>query len=148
MALRPKLFYPMPGKSLSDMLLLGDHRLYRVADPVQPEEMDLVWDWVGDLHQVMEEVRKKYGFGRGIAAPQIGIPKRLIYINTDKPRVFVNPVILEASNEMFVLWDDCMCFPNLLVQVKRHRKIHVAYTDENRKQKTQWMEDDFSELFQ
>lgn len=119
-------------KHLADLLLLGDPRLYETCQPVQPSEWPLVPGWVADLHNVMEEIRATYRFGRGIAAPQLGIMKRLIYLNVDRPQVIINPELTSVSSEMDELWDDCMSFPNLLVRVRRHRTLTVNYLDEYR----------------
>ncbi len=135
-------------KKLEDLLLLGDARLYEICAPVAQEELPLVKDWVADLHNVMQEIRIKYQFGRAIAAPQLGIMKRLIYMNIDKPIVFINPVFENLSDEMFELWDDCMSFPNLLVKVKRHKRLIIRYLDENWKEQSWTMSDDLSELLQ
>ena len=75
-------------KDLDDLLLLGDPPLYQVCEPVQEDELPLVKNWVADLHNVMQQIRERYHFGRAIAAPQLGIMKRLIYMNIDKPVVF------------------------------------------------------------
>lgn len=135
-------------KTLSDLLLLGDPRLYQICTPIVPEEKPLVFDWVADLHNVMQEVRAKYGFGRAIAAPQLGIMKRLIYMNIDKPVVFINPELVNLSEELFELWDDCMSFPNLLVKVKRHQSLTIQYLDEHWQPQEWAMEDSLSELLQ
>jgi peptide deformylase len=135
-------------KTINDLLLLGDPRLYEVCEPVREQEMDLVKRWVADLNNVMDEIRSRYNFGRAIAAPQLGIRKRLIYMKTDKPAVFINPEIIEQSPEKFEVWDDCMCFPNLLVKVERHKFIRIRYLDENWNLIKQDLEDDLSELFQ
>jgi peptide deformylase len=135
-------------KTLNDLLLLGDQRLYEVCEPVQRSELALVNDWVADLNNVMNEIRARYNFGRAIAAPQVGILKRLIYMNISSPAVFINPEITFMSDEKFELWDDCMCLPNLLVRVERHKVITVKYLDENWDLQLQEMEDDLSELFQ
>lgn len=135
-------------KTLADLLLLGDPRLYETCSPILPEESHLVEGWVADLHNVMQEVRAKYGFGRAIAAPQLGIMKRLIYMNIDKPVVFINPELMHLSDELFELWDDCMSFPNLLVKVKRHKSIRIKYLDEQWQSKEWVMEDSLSELLQ
>jgi peptide deformylase len=135
-------------KTLSDLLLLGDPRLYEVCSPIIPEERPLVASWVADLHNVMQEVRAKYGFGRAIAAPQLGIMKRLIYMNIDKPVVFINPKLVNLSDELFELWDDCMSFPNLLVKVKRHQSLTIKYLDENWQPQEWQLEDSLSELLQ
>ena len=135
-------------KTLDDLLLLGDLRLYQVCEPVQKDELPLVKDWIADLHNVMQQIRERYHFGRAIAAPQLGIMKRLIYMNIDKPVVFINPELNNLSDEKFELWDDCMSFPNLLVKVARHRSLTINYLDENW-QPQQWqMTDSLSELLQ
>ena len=108
----------------------------------------MVADWVLDLDNVMKEIRAKYNFGRAIAAPQLGIMKRLIYMNIDKPIVFINPEFSDLSTEMFELWDDCMSFPNLLVKVKRHKQLTINYLDENWKTQEWQVSDDLSELLQ
>lgn len=118
-------------KTVDDILKLGDPRLYEICEPVLKEELLLVKNWVKDLHEAMENIRNKYGFGRGIAAPQLGIMKRLFYLNLDRPQVIINPKIVNPSYEMFELWDDCMSFPNLLVKVKRHTSLTLHYKDEN-----------------
>jgi len=135
-------------KHLQDMLLLGNPLLYQKSEPVLQSELILVKEWVADLHNVMAEIRAKYHFGRAIAAPQLGIMKRVIYMNIDKPVVFINPEFTFLSNEMFDVWDDCMCFPNLLVKVKRHKELTIRYLDENGHTQEWKMKDDLSELLQ
>jgi len=135
-------------KTLKDLLLLGDPRLYAVCDPVLHSELPLVREWVVDLDNVMAEVKARYNFGRAIAAPQLGIMKRLIYMNIDRPVVFINPELTHLSEELFELWDDCMSFPNLLVKVKRHRSLTIKYMDEQWQPREWDMKDDLSELLQ
>ena len=135
-------------KTINDIVLLGDKRLYEVCKPIKKSELHFVKDWVSDLDNVMKEIRAKYKFGRAIAAPQLGIMKRLIYMNIDKPVVFINPEFSYMSDEKFELWDDCMSFPNLLVKVKRHKKITIKYLDENWKSQEWEMENGLSELLQ
>lgn len=140
-------------KTRHDILLLGDPRLYEICEPVWPDEQPLLAGWVADLHSAMHDVRARYGFGRAIAAPQLGIMKRLIYMHIDKPAervpvIFVNPTLTNLSDERFDLWDDCMSFPNLLVRVRRHKSLTINFLDENF-QPQQWhMTDDLSELLQ
>jgi len=122
--------------------------LYEACEPVLKTELPLVKNWVEDMDNVMREIRAKYNFGRAIAAPQLGIMKRLIYMNIDKPIVFINPKFINLSDEMFELWDDCMSFPNLLVKVRRHKFLTIKYLDENWQMQEWKMEDDLSELLQ
>ena len=135
-------------KKLSDMVMLGDPRLYEVCEPIEKSELHLLEGWVADLDNVMNEIRAKYNFGRAIAAPQLGTMKRLIYMNIDNPIVFINPEITYRSDDKFELWDDCMSFPNLFVKVRRHKKITIKYLDENWDAQVWKMEGDLSELLQ
>jgi peptide deformylase len=136
-------------KHLEDILLLGDPRLYQICEPVTEADKPLVNEWVLDLHQVMEEIRAKYNFGRGIAAPQLGIMKRLFYLNVTEPLVIINPEIIWTSDEQFTLWDDCMSFPNLLVQVIRYKSLKLNYLNEKFQSK-EWLieEPEMAELVQ
>jgi peptide deformylase len=135
-------------KRLEDLLLLGNPLLYKVCEPVLQSELLLVPGWVADLHNVMQEIRVKYNFGRAIAAPQLGIMKRLIYMNIDKPVIIINPQFIQLSDEMFDVWDDCMSFPNLLVKVKRHKSVTLQYSDEKWQQHEWKVNGDLSELLQ
>ena len=135
-------------KGLDDLLLLGDPRLYEKCNPVTRNDLPSLKEWIADMHNVMEEIRKRYNFGRAIAAPQLGIMKRLIYMNIDRPVVMINPRLSNLSEEMFELWDDCMSFPNLLVKVKRHKKLTITFLDEYWEEHIWNLEDDLSELIQ
>lgn len=135
-------------KNINDLLLLGDPRLYEKCEPVLKSELSLVENWVADLDNVMKEIRAKYNFGRAIAAPQLGIMKRLIYMNIDKPVVLVNPEFTFLSDDMFEVWDDCMSFPNLLVKVKRHRSATIKYKDQYWESRELSLKGDLSELLQ
>jgi len=135
-------------KTLNDLLLLGDPRLYKTCEAVLKTELPLVKNWVADMDNVMKEIRLKYNFDRAIAAPQLGIMKRLIYMNIDRPVVFINPQLSGLSDELFELWDDCMSFPNLLVKVKRHQLLTINYLDENWEPHEWKMEGAMSELLQ
>ena len=135
-------------KTIHDILKLGDTRLYEMCEPVLESELKLVPDWVEQLHEAMEDIRKVYGFGRGIAAPQLGIMKRMFYLNLDRPYVILNPELKNLSDEKFELWDDCMSFPNLLVKVARHQSLTLEYRDENWQKQSWTVGGAFSELIQ
>jgi hypothetical protein len=78
--------------------------------------------WV--LAETLEAFRERFGFGRAIAAPQIGVPRRLIAVNLgEEPFLVVDPDITWRSEETFTMWDDCMSFPGLLVRLRRHRAL-------------------------
>ena len=70
-------------KTIHDILKLGYPRLYQVCEPVLKSELDQVSEWTQQLHEAMEDIRRVYGFGRGIAAPQLGIMKRIFFLTID-----------------------------------------------------------------
>lgn len=65
------------------ILKLGDPRLYEVSARITEEDAGSIREWVRDLHDTLMDYRSVYGAGRAVAAPQIGIPKRLLYMHTD-----------------------------------------------------------------
>lgn len=134
--------------AVKEILLLGNPFLYEKSSKVSPEEMPLIRDTINDLHDTLLDFRNKYNTGRAIAAPQIGVGKRLIYMNIGKPQVFINPEYVFLSEDMFYVWDDCMSFPNLLVKVFRHKKITIKYYDENFNECSLELTDSLSELLQ
>lgn len=103
---------------------------------------------VDDLKDTLNDFRTRNKFGRGIAAPQIGVLERVIFIHVDQPLVLINPVIDGRSRKLMTLWDDCFSFPNLLVKVKRHLSIDVRYQDVEGKRHHLRAEDGLSELLQ
>jgi len=135
-------------KTIHDILKLGDPRLYEVCEPVLESDLSHVPEWTQQLHQAMEDIRRVYGFGRGIAAPQLGIMKRMFYLNLDRPYIILNPELKGLSEELFELWDDCMSFPNLLVKVKRHQSLTLEYLNENWEKQSWKVDGAISELIQ
>lgn len=134
--------------AVREILLLGNPKLYERCEPVGFEEREDLTPVVEDLHDTLMDFRKRYGVGRAIAAPQIGVMKRLIYMHIDRPTVFVNPELLDKSKEMMVVWDDCMSFPDLLVRLERHRACTIRYLDMDWRENRMCLENDLSELLQ
>ena len=130
------------------ILLLGDPQLYEVCEEVKKEELASLRPVFEDMFDCIRGIRRDYGFGRAIAAPQIGVKKRLICMLTDKPYVIINPQLTFVGDEMMELMDDCMSFPKLLVRVRRHRHCILRYLDENWQPREMKMDDDMAELIQ
>lgn len=130
------------------ILLLGDPALYEVSEEVREEELEGLRPVFTDMLDCIKGIRRDYGFGRAIAAPQIGVKKRVICMLADRPYVIINPSLEFVGDEMMELWDDCMSFPNLLVRVRRYRHCILRYRDENWIQRELCMDDDMSELIQ
>ncbi len=134
--------------AVNDILLIGNPLLYEKAEPVKKTELKQLLPKIDLMFETVLDFRNKYGAGRAIAAPQIGLLKRIICLNTDKRVAMINPEITDLSNEMFEVWDDCMSFPNLLVKVMRHKKLTLTFFDLNWERQTWHLEDDMAELIQ
>ena len=135
----------MPARNV---LLLGHPKLYEASEAVHRDELESLEPVIQDLHDTLMDFRRKYGAGRAIAAPQIGAMKRIVYMHIASPVVFINPRLDQLSDAMITLWDDCMCFPDLLVKVRRHRSCRITYHDREWQEQSLCLEDDLSELLQ
>lgn len=133
---------------IRDILLLGNPQLWQTSDAVTDIHSRATQDLIRDLSETLANFRAENGFGRAIAAPQIGQPQRLIYTNVNGGFALINPVIRKASADLFELWDDCFSLPNLMVRVKRHVEITVDFTNEHGVAQSLTVQDDLSELFQ
>lgn len=68
--------------------------------------------------------------GIGLAAPQIGLHKRLFIMGNEHRLIAcVNPEIVEGDNKNVISKEGCLSFPNLWLNVKRHDFIKVKYYD-------------------
>ena len=133
---------------IRELLKLGNPKLYEISSLITDEDMKDVPEWVADLHDTLMEYRRIYGAGRAVAAPQIGIQKRLLYMFLDKAYVFINPVMEFPDDETYELLDDCMSFPGLIVKVRRYRRAVIKYFDMDMKPQVMELEGDLSELLQ
>jgi len=131
------------------ILVVGDARLEQVAAEVSPDDAALPHE-IGQMHTALDTFRRDHGFGRAIAAPQVGIGKRLIAINLGtEPLALVNPEIIWRSDELFEVWDDCFSIPDRIVRVRRHKSISFRYRDEHwRERICERIPPDLSELLQ
>lgn len=134
--------------AVREVLLLGNPTLYEISRPVIERELNQIAEVVTDLHDTLMAFRERHGAGRAIAAPQIGVMKRLVYMYIHDPMVFINPVLDRKSEEMIEVWDDCLCFPELLVKVRRHKRCRIRYQNMDRSEVETRLEDDISELLQ
>ena len=135
--------------SKKEILLLGDERLYQVCEPVKESELKRAGTILADLEDTMADFRGKYGFGRAIAAPQIGAARRIIYLDTDgRVTGFINPQPAFPEDDMFEVWDDCMSFPGLEVRLLRYKKVVVTYKDIRWQDCELSFEGDLAELIQ
>lgn len=96
-----------------------------VSDPTSPEVRKLI----ADLADTLAHWRNTTGYGRAIAAPQIGVLERVIFLKLPgaEPWPLINPEILRRSNEKIIVWDACLSFLSIFMQVERYREVTVHY---------------------
>lgn len=128
--------------------LLGDPILRMKCEPVQSPKSPAARMVAHDLRDTLQDFQDRRDSGRGIAAPQIGAPIRMIFVDIHGPWLLCNPEITDVGHEDFLVWDDCFSFPDLMVQVQRAHKIKVRYLSEQGEEHTIEAEGALSELLQ
>ena len=131
-----------------EILLLGNPILRQPCAVVKAPRADEIQSIISDLRDTLSHFRTQHGFGRGIAAPQIGASQRVLFVNADYTGPMINPIIVRRSRKKFRLWDDCFSFPDILVHVERNYSIEVTFVDEQGKKNQLRAEGSFSELLQ
>ena len=117
---------------VQEIVELGNSFLWERCSPVEEPTAASVSELVSDLRATLESFRAEHGFGRGIAAPQIGSMKRVCYIDTTQGEfrgALINPEMTYESSERYEMWDSCFCFPRLVVRVTRATEVRVDYLD-------------------
>lgn len=115
--------------SLDMLIAADDPRLRTPCVDVQAADPDVAEE-LQHLHAALSQFRQAHGFGRAIAAPQLGIMKRMVAVNLGTtPFEMLNPVIVSSSDETQIVWDDCLSLPDIVVKVQRHKTISVTYRD-------------------
>ncbi len=116
-----------------EILQLGNPLLYEKSKPVEAIQSREALSLMELLASVCSESR-----GVGLAAPQIGLSKRM-FIVSSKPNarypsapyleseVMINPVITARSDEMERGWEGCLSIPGIRGAVPRHAWINIDY---------------------
>jgi peptide deformylase len=115
--------------AIRTVLQLGDPRLRQIARPVKDATAPEIAALIEDLADTLAYWRSTTGYGRGIAAPQLGGSQRVIFLKLPEaePWPLINPEIVERSGEKIIVWDACLSFLSIFMQVERHREITVRY---------------------
>lgn len=115
--------------SVRPVLQLGDPLLREKSSPVVDPTAREIQELVRDLADTLAHWRAQTGYGRGIAAPQLGELKRVIFLQLSgaEPWPLVNPEMIERSDDKIIVWDACLSFLSIFMQVERHRRITVRY---------------------
>jgi peptide deformylase len=115
--------------TLRDILILPDKRLRQVSDPVKKIDASLR-KLIDDMFETMYDAP-----GIGLAAIQIGAPKRVITMDLAKkeeprnPQVFINPEIVWTSQEKATYEEGCLSIPEYYDDVERPAQVKVKYLD-------------------
>jgi peptide deformylase len=117
--------------AIRTVLQLGDPKLREMALPVSNPPSPEIAGLIADLADTLAFWRSTTGYGRAIAAPQLGVSARVIFLQLPgaEPWPFINPVIMARSEEKVVVWDCCLSFLSIFMQVERHREVQVRYQD-------------------
>jgi peptide deformylase len=112
------------------ILVSGDPRLRRRSEEVSAVDETLLAE-SSRLIATLRDFRERSGFGRAISAVQVGVMKRLVAMNLGEgPFILLNPEITWRSDDTFLVWDDCLSVPDVIVRVRRHSSISITYRDE------------------
>jgi peptide deformylase len=115
--------------SVKAILQLGNPLLRQKARPVIDPAAPEIDALVRDLADTLAHWRSKTGYGRGIAAPQIGVLQRVVFLKLPEaaPWPLINPEIIKRTEEKIIVWDACLSFLSIFMQVDRHRQITIRY---------------------
>ncbi|MBU8932469.1 MAG: peptide deformylase [candidate division Zixibacteria bacterium] len=111
------------------IVIYGDPVLRKVCDPVDEINQEIK-DLVSDLTDALKKAR-----GLGLSAPQIGVLKRVFIVDlttidiTASLKIFINPEIVEVSEEEAEYEEGCLSFPGLYQKIFRPAKVKVRATD-------------------
>jgi peptide deformylase len=113
---------------------LPDPVLKKVSAPVERVDDELR----GLVEDMLETMYAAPGIG--LAAVQIGIPRRLLVIDLAKedqpkdPQAFINPEIVWSSDDTSVYEEGCLSIPDVFYDVERPAEVKVRYLDQHGKQ--------------
>lgn len=135
--------------AVKEILLIGNPVLRENSEPVTEYNKSLL-DLIRNLKDTIIDFQKRKGMGRGIAAPQIGVLKKVIYLHLPETSfAMINPEIVWNSEETFRVWDSCFSFDvAFFVKTERYKSIKVKYQNEKGDTFEKLYTGDLSELLQ
>lgn len=124
--------------------LYGQAVLRKVTEDITPEYPELK-KLIEDMFETMTQAE-----GIGLAAPQIGLPIRLVVVDLDPlsedfpefkdfRKVYINAHILETSEDTDSMEEGCLSLPGIHEKVTRPKSIRVQYMDENFQEHDEWV---------
>jgi peptide deformylase len=115
--------------SIRPILVLPDKRLRLVSEPVKRID-DKIRALLADMFETMYAAP-----GVGLAAVQVGVPKRVVTVDATRgdedkhPLALVNPEIVWASEERVPHEEGCLSIPDYLDEVERAQRVKVRFLD-------------------
>ena len=117
------------GMAIREILTVPDPVLKEVSQPVEKvdDELRVLMD---DMLETMYAAD-----GIGLAAIQVGVPKRVIVMDLARsdeepqPRYFVNPVLSEPSDTLQPYEEGCLSVPTVFDEIERPDRIRIRYLD-------------------
>ena len=135
---------------------VGDPILNKISEEINIKNInEEILEIIDDLKSTLE-----FGTGLGIAAPQIGINKRIIVVGAKKENIkyndaeeiplmaMINPTWRKTSNETDIQYEGCMSVPIIRGKVERYKDIELTYYDENGKKIIKQLHGFFARLVQ
>ena len=131
---------------IQPIYLYGSEVLRRVAEPADLSKKEELTALVRDLWDTLSKSE-----GCGLAAPQIGVSKRVLVVDGDVmadiydylkgfKRVLINPVVVESSEKQCEYNEGCLSVPGIYADVRRPESITVEYYDENFEKKAEHLD--------
>ncbi len=102
--------------------------ILKYPNPVLKKKSEEIKEITEEIKSLAKEMAKIMidSQGVGLAAPQLGILKRIIVVKGEKgPAAFVNPRILRKSKDSETAEEGCLCFPGTYLKIKRANKVEV-----------------------
>ena len=112
-------------------------KIFTIGDPVLEQKAAVIPEIDEKIkklaHDMVDTMRK--GNGIGLAAPQIGLLSRMFVcqVQGDIPRVFINPEIINTSQEIVSYEEGCLSIPGVYADVKRPARIKIQAWNEDGK---------------
>jgi len=110
-----------------------NREIKKYPDPVLRKKAEEVKEITPEIKTLIEDMKETMinGDGAGLAAPQVGILKRIIIVDAGKgPLAFINPEIIRKSKETQVIEEGCLSFPGLFLKIKRAREVEIEAESE------------------
>lgn len=135
--------------AVKEILLIGNPVLREKSENIIFFNEDL-YALINDLKETLIDFQQRKKIGRGIAAPQIGVLQKLIYIKLpERSFALINPEIIWNSDEIVDVWDSCFSFDvAFFVKTERFKSIKIKYQNEKGDSIIESFNDDLSELLQ